>query len=167
MSEDRLFFEPLSRVHPHYLTPHVAVILAGIQGVVYVLLATALSGSKAFNSLISACVIGNLPFCALGVGSIFVFRRREKKRAAAALLPIDDSLIDAVAPGHAETHPHPYAPPVHTPLFPLPPILFIGSTLLLIANTLATPESRVFCAIVLATIGLGAPIYWRTVARRL
>src|SRR5256885_11753192 len=28
------------------------------------------------------------------------------------------SLVDPVEPGHLETHPHPYAPPVRTPLYP-------------------------------------------------
>ena len=37
MAEDRLFFEPLARVHPRFKTPHIAVILSGIQGVVSVL----------------------------------------------------------------------------------------------------------------------------------
>ncbi len=49
MAEDRLFFEPLARVHPRFKTPHVAVILSGALGILYVVVATALSGSKAFG----------------------------------------------------------------------------------------------------------------------
>lgn len=169
MAEDRLFFKPLADVHPRYKTPHVAVILSGIQGIVYILAATALSGSKAFNSLISACVIGNLPFYALGVGSVFVFRRREKKRQQQMEddgSRLADSLVDPVVDGHIETHPHAYSPPVHTPFFPLPPVLFIASTFLLIGNSLFNAESCIPSLVVLGSIAVGAPIYRMTIGSR-
>jgi amino acid transporter len=164
MSEDRLFFEPLARVHPKYKTPHIAVGLCGIMSVIYVLLGTMLSGSRAYAALIDACVVGNLPFYALAVGSIFIFRRREKKRLAAA--PLDDSLVDPIEPGHTEIHPHAYSPPVHAPLFPLTPILFIGSTLLLLSNSFLDSTSRIPSLIVLGILAAGVPIYLATIGKR-
>jgi APA family basic amino acid/polyamine antiporter len=169
MAEDGLFFEPLTRVHPRYKTPYVAVILCGILSVLYVLTATRLSGSKAFNSLIDANVIGTLPFDAMAVGSVFVFRRREKKRGAEnaeADSNLADSLVDPVGQGHLETHPHAYAPPVRTPLFPLPPLLFVGSTVLLIANSLSNPQSFLPSLVVVGMVGAGAPLYFATIGRR-
>jgi amino acid transporter len=157
MSEDRLFFEPLARVHPKFKTPYIAVGLCGILSVIYVLTGTVLSGSKAYAALIDACVVGNLPFYALAVGSIFIFRRREKKRAATATL--DDSLVDPVEPGHTEAHPHAYSPPMHAPLYPLTPILFIASTLLLLGNSFVDPTSRIPSLIVLGILATGVPIY--------
>jgi APA family basic amino acid/polyamine antiporter len=169
MAEDGLFFEPLTRVHARYRTPYVAVTLCGILSVLYVFAATGLSGSKAFNSLINANVIGTLPFDAMAVGSVFVFRRREKRRLAENAetdTGLADSLVDPVGSGHLETHPHAYAPPVRTPLFPLPPLLFVGSTILLIANSLSNPESFLPSLIVLGMVGAGAPLYFATIARR-
>ena len=166
LAEDRLFFEPLARVHPRFKTPHVAVILSGVLGILYVLAATALSGSKAFGSLTDAFVIGIVPFYALSVGSVFVFRRREKKRQAANPEPLDDSLIDPVERGHPETHPHPYTPSVHTPLYPLTPLLFVASTLFLLVNSLVDADSRLPTLITLGILVVGAPIYYGTIARR-
>jgi amino acid transporter len=167
LAEDKLFFEPLARVHPRHKTPHVAVVLSGVLGIVYVVLATAFSGSKAFGALTDAFVIGMVPFYALSVGSVFVFRRREKKRQAAAEdAEPADSLVDPVEPGHLEVHPHAYSPPVHTPLFPLTPLLFIGSTLFLLVNSLMDPGSRGPTVITLAVVLAGVPLYYATVARR-
>ena len=166
LAEDRLFFEPLARVHPRFKTPHVAVILSGALGILYVLAATALSGSKAFGSLTDAFVIGIVPFYALSVGSVFVFRRREKKRQAANPEPLEDSLIDPVERGHLETHPHTYTPSVHTPLYPLTPLLFVASTLFLLVNSLLDAESRIPTLITLGILVIGAPIYFGTIGRR-
>ena len=170
LAEDKLFFEPLARVHPRFKTPHVSVILSGGLGVVYVIAATALSGSKAFGSLTDAFVIGIVPFYALSIGSVFVFRRRERTRQAALeefdSNRLDDSLVDPIARGHLETHPHPYAPPVHTPLFPITPILFILSTVFLLINSLLDNDSRIPTIITLGLLAAGAPIYYATIARR-
>lgn len=169
MSEDRLFFEPLARVHPRFKTPYIAVAMLGVLSVLYILSATALSGSKAFTALIDACVVANLPFYALAVGSIFVFRRREKRRlmnSAAGGSEMADSLVDPVQPGHPEAHPHAYSPPLHAPLYPLTPVLFIASTLFLLGNSLLDSSSRIPSLIVLGLLAIGAPIYRMTIGRQ-
>lgn len=168
MAEDKLFFEPLARVHPKFKTPYVSVILTGILGVIYVLVATAMSGNKAFGTLTDAFVIGIVPFYALSVGSVFVFRGREQKRRAAGGTGarLADSLVDPVTPGHSETHPHAYSPSVHTPLYPLTPIIFVASTLFLLANSLLDSDSRVPTIITLGILIIGAPIYFATIGRR-
>ncbi|MFX8949711.1 hypothetical protein ABTM92_19290, partial [Acinetobacter baumannii] len=82
----------------------MSVILVGALGVLYVVVATAFTGDKAFESLTDAFVISMLPFYALGVASVFVFRARHRKGLAPTVA--DDSLVDPVERGHLETHPH-------------------------------------------------------------
>ncbi|MDR3689735.1 MAG: amino acid permease [Fimbriimonas sp.] len=162
MAEDRLFFSQIAQVHPKFKTPHVSVILTGILGSLYVLAATAMSGSKAFGALTDAFVIGVVPFYALSVGSVFIFRRRERARQAnVSALPanLDDSLVDQIRPGHTEIHPHAYSPSVRTPFFPVTPILFIASTLFLLGNSLIDADSRIPTLITLGILVAGAPIY--------
>ena len=167
MAEDRLLFPSLAAVHPTFKTPHVSVILSGFLGIVFTVLATVMSGSKAFSSLTDAFVIAIIPFYALSVGSVFVLRAREtKRRAALEEAGLEDSLIDPVSPGHAETHPHPYRPAVHTPGYPVVPILFIASTLFLLANSLIDASSRIPTVITLALVVAGVPIDHGTIGRR-
>ncbi len=163
ISEDRLFFEPLSRVHPRFKTPYLSVLLCGSLGILYVIAATALSGNKAFGTLTDAFVIGIVPFYALSVGSLFVFRNREKKRQAGAgsmANPAGDSLVDPVGIRH------PYDPPVRAALYPITPILFIASTIFLLGNSLLDSSSRVATLITLGILFVGIPIYYGTIARR-
>ncbi|MBI3262715.1 MAG: amino acid permease [Acidobacteria bacterium] len=69
MADDKLFFEPIARVHPRFKTPYVAISLAGLLGVVFVLAGT-------FEQLIDAFVKAMLPFYGLSVAAIFTLRTR-------------------------------------------------------------------------------------------
>jgi len=77
-----------------------------------------------------------VPFYALAVGSVFVFRRR---------------------PG--------YQPPFRVPLYPVVPATFIVATVLLLGNAILDPTSRWPTLGVLATILVGIPIYYLTLMR--
>ena len=67
MAEDRLFFEPLARVHPRFKTPHIAILLAGILGTLLVL-------SQTFEALSNAFVLAIWPFYALSVAAVYRLR---------------------------------------------------------------------------------------------
>jgi basic amino acid/polyamine antiporter, APA family len=80
-----------------------------------------------------------LPFYALGVASIFVFR----KRASAE-----------------------YKPTFRAPLYPLTPVLFVFATAYLLGNALIDASSRGPTLAVFGIILLGIPVYFLTVGRR-
>ncbi|HMS56874.1 MAG TPA: amino acid permease [Fimbriimonadaceae bacterium] len=155
LAEDKMFFEPLARVHPRFNTPHVSVLLTATLGVIYVIAATIMRGSQAFTALTDAFVIGMVPFYALAVGAIFVFRKRHSGESANLE---DDSLIDPITSG-AE-HVHRYRPSVRAVLFPITPIIFIGSTLYLLINALWDDASRLPTLITLGILLTGIPIFW-------
>jgi amino acid transporter len=69
MADENLFFKPVAAVHPKYKTPHIAIIMAIILGVLYVSLRT-------FEQLADAFILGIWPFYALAVASVFVLRKR-------------------------------------------------------------------------------------------
>jgi amino acid transporter len=158
MAEDGLFFSALAVVHPKYKTPHLSIIATSILATVFVIVSTLMSGSKAFLSLTSAFVIGNAPFYALAVASIFVFRRREVP-STSEVEPIEDSLEG--------TQKHRYSPAFHVPLYPVLPILFVVANLFLIANSLIDRTSQGPTAITLVIILVGAPLFFLSSARKI
>jgi basic amino acid/polyamine antiporter, APA family len=68
MASAGLLFEPLARVHPRFLTPHVAV--AAYTGVSLVFV-----WSRSFEQLTEAFVLGTWPFLALAAVGVLVLRR--------------------------------------------------------------------------------------------
>ena len=69
MADEKLFFKPVAAVHPKFRTPHVAITLAAILGVLYVSIRT-------FEQLADAFILGIWPFYALAVAAVFVLRKR-------------------------------------------------------------------------------------------
>lgn len=69
MADEGLFFKKVAAVHPRYQTPYVAITLAALLGIAFVLV-------RDFEQLADAFVIAIVPFLALSVGSVFVLRRR-------------------------------------------------------------------------------------------
>src|ERR1700690_3158636 len=68
MANDRLFFRPISSVHPRWGTPWVSISMTAFLGIVFVL-------SRSFEQLADAFVTAFLPFYALAVASVFRLRR--------------------------------------------------------------------------------------------
>jgi APA family basic amino acid/polyamine antiporter len=125
MADDGLLFRRVAAVHPRHQTPYVAIAIAAV-----VLLRT-------FEQLADTFVTAIIPFYALGVASIYVFRRR---------------------PG--------YNPPFRTPGYPVVPALFVLATIYLLANAIIDESSRGGTLAVLGIILLGIPVYYATVGRR-
>jgi amino acid transporter len=68
MADDQLFFQAIARVHPRYKTPHIAILLAGLLGMVLVV-------SRSFEALTDTFVLAIWPFYALGIAAIYRLRR--------------------------------------------------------------------------------------------
>jgi amino acid transporter len=129
MADDGLFFRSVAKVHPRFHTPHIAIAINIVLAVVFVLI-------RSFEQLADAFVTAIVPFYALGVASIFVFRRRAG-----------------------------YNPPFRTPGYPVVPVLFILSAFYLLVNAIIDPSSRWATVVVLGMILLGIPVYLATVGR--
>ncbi len=69
MANDGLLFRRLATVHPRFETPSVAIMVATLLGVVFVMLRT-------FEQLADTFVTAIIPFYALGVAAIFPLRKR-------------------------------------------------------------------------------------------
>ena len=130
MADDRLFFRRMAAVHPRFGTPYVSILMVSAIGVVFVLL-------RSFESLSSSFVTAIVPFYALGVGSVFILRKRAD-----------------------------YDPPFRAPFFPLVPTMFILASFFLLGNAILDPSSRWPTLGVLGVILLGIPVYYLTVGRR-
>ncbi|HQR46986.1 MAG TPA: amino acid permease [Thermoanaerobaculia bacterium] len=69
MADDKLFFEPVGRVHPRFGTPWISISMTAALGIVFVLL-------RSFEQLADAFVTAFLPFYFLSVAAIFRLRKR-------------------------------------------------------------------------------------------
>src|SRR6185295_13692375 len=124
MAQDGLFFQSVAKVHPRYQTPYVAILLSITLGIVLV-------PSQSFAQLADSYVTAMVPFYALGVGSIFVLRRRAE-----------------------------YRPSFRTPGYPVVPALFLVTCGWLLANAVLNPDSRWGAIAVLGIVLAGVPVYW-------
>jgi APA family basic amino acid/polyamine antiporter len=68
MAEDGLFFRTVARVHPRYKTPHVAIALAMVLGVLFVL-------TRTFEQLADTFVLSIWPFYGLAIAGLYRLRR--------------------------------------------------------------------------------------------
>ena len=129
LADDKLFFKQVAYVHPTFKTPYVAIGMAALLGIFFVMIRT-------FEQLADTFVTAVLPFYALGVGAVFMLRRRAD-----------------------------YAPTFKVPGYPVVPALFVLATIYLLVNALVDPTTRWQTAIVLGVILLGIPVYHATVGR--
>jgi basic amino acid/polyamine antiporter, APA family len=68
MADDGMLFRAISKVHPRYKTPYVAILLAAVLGIALVM-------SRSFERLTDTFVLAIWPFYALGVAAIYRLRR--------------------------------------------------------------------------------------------
>jgi amino acid transporter len=69
MADDRLFFAVVARVHPRHKTPHVAIVLAALLGIVFVL-------TRTFEQLADTFVLSIWPFYGIAIAGLYRLRRR-------------------------------------------------------------------------------------------
>jgi amino acid transporter len=129
MADDGMLFQAFRKVHPRFGTPHLAILMTATLGIIFVML-------RGFEGLADTFVTAIIPFYALGVASIFVFRKQAG-----------------------------YDPPFRTPWYPFTPILFCLAILYLLINQLMDPAARIPTLIVFAVILAGIPLYYLTVGR--
>jgi amino acid transporter len=80
MADDRLFFRTVARVHPRYHTPYVAISLAAILGVLFVL-------TRTFEQLADTFVLSIWPFYGLAIAGLYRLRRRRPDLPRAYRVP--------------------------------------------------------------------------------
>jgi amino acid transporter len=80
MAADGVFFTGLSRVHARYKTPYVAITLAAVLGVVFVL-------TRTFEQLADTFVLSIWPFYALAVAGVYRIRRTRSNLARPYSVP--------------------------------------------------------------------------------
>jgi amino acid transporter len=131
MAADGLLFKQVASVHRKYETPYVAITLTAVLGIIFVMLRT-------FEQLADTFVTAILPFYALGVASIFVFRKRNSPD---------------------------YKPSFRTPLYPFTPIVFVLATAYLLGNAMMDPGSRWPTLAIFGVILVGIPVFYLTVGR--
>ena len=68
MAHDGLFFRSVARVHPRYGTPYVAISLAAVLGVLFVL-------TRTFEQLADTFVLSIWPFYGLAIAGLYRLRR--------------------------------------------------------------------------------------------
>jgi amino acid transporter len=129
-ADDRLFPKWIASVHPRFNTPWISIMLCIGLGVAFCL-------ANTFEKLTDLFVIAFLPFYALGVGAIFILRRRPD-----------------------------YKPSFRVPLYPVVPLIFLASVVALLVNQLMDPVARVWTVWMFAAILVGIPLYLATKASR-
>ena len=68
MADDRLFFHQVAKVHPRYKTPYVAILLAMLLGVAFVL-------TRTFEQLADTFVLAIWPFYGVAIAGLYRLRR--------------------------------------------------------------------------------------------
>ena len=69
MADDGLFFKKIASVHPRFKTPYVAISLAAVLAIVFVMV-------RSFEQLADAFVLGIWPFYAGGAAAVYALRRK-------------------------------------------------------------------------------------------
>ena len=154
VANDGLLFRRLGSVHPRYGTPHVAIAVASVLGVVFVSFQT-------FEQLADAFVTVILPFYALAVAAVFPLRRRRRRlmmvqQSGHLSDPVRQSATGCMTPRSSK---------FRTPGYPVVPALFVLATIALLMSALADASSRIPTLAAFLIVLAGIPVY-RVLQRR-
>jgi len=130
MGEDGLFFRSVGRLHPKHHTPNIALLLLSGWAIVLVL-----SGS--YGQLLDYATFGDWLACAVGVGTLFWYRRREGAQAS-----------------------------FRVPAYPLLPLIFIGTVGLVVVQSLRASPVNTGIGLLIMAAGVPVYIVWRRLFSR-
>ncbi|WP_130619474.1 APC family permease [Dyella amyloliquefaciens] len=130
MGDDGLFFRSVARLHPRHRTPNIALLLLSGWAIVLVL-----SGS--YGQLLDYATFGDWLACAVGVGTLFWYRRREGEQAS-----------------------------FRVPGYPLLPLLFIGTVGVVVVQSLRASPVNTGIGVLIMAAGVPVYIVWRRLFSR-
>jgi APA family basic amino acid/polyamine antiporter len=130
MGEDGLFFRAVTRLHPRYRTPNTALLL--LSGWAIVL---ALSGS--YDQLLDYATFGDWLACAVGVATLFWYRRRDGATAS-----------------------------FRVPGYPWLPLLFIGIVAWVVVMTMLDNPRNAGIGALIMLAGVPVYVVWRRLFSR-
>jgi APA family basic amino acid/polyamine antiporter len=130
MGEDGLFFRAVARLHPRYRTPNTALLLLSGWAVVL-----ALSGS--YGQLLDYATFGDWLACAVGVATLFWYRRRDGATAS-----------------------------FRVPCYPWLPLLFIGIVAWVVVMTMRDNPRNAGIGALIMLAGAPVYVVWRRLFSR-
>ncbi|MCC7542200.1 MAG: amino acid permease [Deltaproteobacteria bacterium] len=126
MATDGTFVRWLGRVHDRSGVPRNAIVVSALLGALYV-------GSRTFEQLTDAFVVGYFPFYAAAIVALLVLRRREPR------LPR----------------------PFRVPWFPLPPLVFLAGALAVMAGAATDLDGAAGWALLVIAAGVPISFLWK------
>ncbi|QNK00231.1 APC family permease [Dyella telluris] len=130
MGDDGLFFRSVARLHPVHRTPNVALLLLSGWAIVLVL-----SGS--YGQLLDYATFGDWLACAVGVATLFWYRRREGAEAS-----------------------------FRVPGYPVLPLIFIGTVGLVVVQSLQASPKNTGIGLLIMAAGVPVYLVWRRLFSR-
>lgn len=130
MGEDGLFFRSVGRLHPVHRTPNVALLLLSGWAIVLVL-----SGS--YGQLLDYAAFGDWLACAVGVSTLFWYRRRQGAEAS-----------------------------FRVPGYPLLPVIFIATVALVVVLSLRASPLNTGMGLLIMAAGVPVYLVWRRLFSR-
>jgi APA family basic amino acid/polyamine antiporter len=135
MSADGAFFPALARLHPRFRTPGAAIVFQGAWAILLTL-----TGS--YGQLLDYVVFGDWIFFGLVVSTLFVYRRRDREIAAAALR------VGATSGYRAWG-------------YPVTPALFVLAAVYVVASSVASNPGNAAIGAFLLILGIPVYLYWK------
>jgi len=130
MGEDGLFFRSVARLHPRHHTPNVALLLLSGWAIVLTL-----SGS--YGQLLDYATFGDWLACAVGVATLFWYRRRQGAEAS-----------------------------FRVPGYPLLPLIFIGVVAWVVVQTMLDNPHNAGVGLLIMVAGVPVYLIWSRLLSR-
>jgi len=139
MSADGAFFPALARLHPRFRTPGAAIVFQGAWAILLTL-----TGS--YGQLLDYVVFGDWIFFGLVVGTLFVYRHRDRTAGAGAAAEL------GAATGAAGFRAWGY---------PVTPALFVLAAVYVVASSVASNPGNAAIGAGLLLLGIPVYLFWK------